>query len=121
VCVVGWVHSVVHFILHLTLPTTPIPQIEESQCRALFKQIIAGVAHIHSRQICHLDLSLENVLLCEGASVAKICDFGQAQFLFGHVGMGHVRSVREWGGDAASDAGGTEERHTTGVCECVCV
>jgi len=43
-----------------------------------FRMIVKGVAYLHGRNICHLDLSLENILLSKDDEI-KICDFGQAQ------------------------------------------
>jgi len=46
-----------------------------SMVQHLFRQLVAGVQWMHSKRVCHLDLSLENVLLNE-AGVVKIIDFG---------------------------------------------
>eukprot|EP00456_Euglypha_rotunda_P059638 TRINITY_DN49862_c0_g1_i1.p1 TRINITY_DN49862_c0_g1~~TRINITY_DN49862_c0_g1_i1.p1 ORF type:complete len:279 (+),score=19.68 TRINITY_DN49862_c0_g1_i1:183-1019(+) len=43
-----------------------------------FRQICLGVNFLHENSICHLDLSLENILLTEKDGV-KICDFGVAK------------------------------------------
>jgi len=43
-----------------------------------FYQMVQGVDAIHSSNIAHLDLSLENVLLTEKGDI-KICDFGMAR------------------------------------------
>jgi len=37
-----------------------------------------GLHYIHQHGICHLDLSLENILLTKADEI-RICDFGQAQ------------------------------------------
>ena len=39
-------------------------------------QIISGVNHLHSQQIIHRDLKLENILYDEKNNIAKIGDFG---------------------------------------------
>ena len=39
---------------------------------------VAGVMYLHSRGICHRDLSLENILLCENYQKVIIPDFGLA-------------------------------------------
>jgi serine/threonine protein kinase len=43
-----------------------------------FRMIVKGVSYLHKRNVCHLDLSLENILLTKEDDV-KICDFGQSQ------------------------------------------
>jgi serine/threonine protein kinase len=45
-----------------------------------FRQLARGVRFLHSNNIAHLDLSLENVLLDQYDNV-KICDFGMARDL----------------------------------------
>jgi serine/threonine protein kinase len=50
----------------------------EDQARHYFKGIVEGVKHIHSLNIAHLDLSLENVFV-NSDDVAKIGDFGVAR------------------------------------------
>jgi len=52
-------------------------RLDQEFIKASFSMIAKGVAYIHNNNMCHLDLSLENVLLSEG--VAKICDFGLAR------------------------------------------
>lgn len=46
---------------------------------SLFADILSGVAAMHARLLCHLDLSLENILLNADQSVAKLCDMGLAR------------------------------------------
>lgn len=46
--------------------------------RRFFKQILLGVEVIHTLGICHLDLSLENLLITADNCI-KICDFGLAK------------------------------------------
>lgn len=48
----------------------------EHVARGYFKQILLGLAHIHSKSISHRDLSLENVLYSRSTRVCKIIDFG---------------------------------------------
>ncbi|CAE7337408.1 SNF1, partial [Symbiodinium sp. CCMP2456] len=48
---------------------------EPEACR-FFHQIIAGVAHIHSKNIVHRDLKPENLLLDKHKHIIKIADFG---------------------------------------------
>jgi serine/threonine protein kinase len=42
-----------------------------------FKQIAAGLGHLHQHNLAHLDISLENILLHDNTTY-KICDFGLA-------------------------------------------
>ena len=44
------------------------------------KQILTGMAYVHSKGISHRDLKPENILMNEGG-VIKICDFGSAKAL----------------------------------------
>jgi len=53
-------------------------RLEDSVARKFFKQLVSGVEYIHNNMICHLDLSLENMLLSENEEL-KICDFGLAR------------------------------------------
>jgi serine/threonine-protein kinase Chk2 len=50
----------------------------EEDGRVVFSQICAGVAYLHSRDICHRDLKPDNVLLTANGT-AKISDFGLAR------------------------------------------
>ncbi|XP_038904211.1 serine/threonine-protein kinase SRK2H-like isoform X2 [Benincasa hispida] len=52
----------------------------EDKARYFFQQLISGLDYIHSMQICHRDLKLDNILL--DGSIAprlKICDFGYSK------------------------------------------
>lgn len=49
------------------------------RARYFFRQIAAGVQHIHACGVAHLDLSPENMLIADGR-VVKIGDFGVAQY-----------------------------------------
>ena len=48
----------------------------EERARALFRQILLGMAYCHSRKLVHRDLKLENLLLTGDKMTVKICDFG---------------------------------------------
>ena len=51
----------------------------ESEVRVMSKQLLAGVAYLHSRNIAHRDLKPENVLLTsERPMTLKIADYGIA-------------------------------------------
>ncbi len=53
-------------------------RLEEAVAKKFFRQLALGTAYMHSRNICHLDLSLENLLL-DAREDLKICDFGLAR------------------------------------------
>lgn len=49
----------------------------ERNCQQLFRQLIEGVSHLHSRGIYHRDLKLSNILV-NSKKVLKIIDLGLA-------------------------------------------
>mmetsp|Transcript_31338 Transcript_31338/g.43471 ORF Transcript_31338/g.43471 Transcript_31338/m.43471 type:complete len:346 (-) Transcript_31338:209-1246(-) len=53
----------------------------EDDARIVFIQIIKGIQYLHTQNITHRDLKLENLLLSEPACIdkVKICDFGLAK------------------------------------------
>ena len=50
-------------------------KLSEKISKFIFKQIILGIKHIHSKNIVHRDIKLENILIDLNNRV-KICDFG---------------------------------------------
>ena len=55
---------------------------DESRARLYFIQLAQGVAYLHAHLICHLDLSLENMLMDDN----DVCKVGNNA----HTGMdGH--------------------------------
>lgn len=42
---------------------SPTPGLPEDEARVLFRQIMAGLKHLHSKGICHRDISPENVMM----------------------------------------------------------
>jgi 5'-AMP-activated protein kinase catalytic alpha subunit len=50
-------------------------RLKEIVAKRLFRQIVEGLGHIHSRSIVHRDIKLDNILLC-GKGNVKIADFG---------------------------------------------
>jgi serine/threonine protein kinase len=59
----------------------------ERLARTLFKQLLEGLSYLHSKNISHLDLKLENILLDHDFQV-KIIDFDLAQPLHGDKLLG---------------------------------
>jgi MAP/microtubule affinity-regulating kinase len=57
------------------LKAKPNRRIEENECKQIFFQIVKGIAHCHSRSICHRDIKLENIIV-EETKFVKIIDFG---------------------------------------------
>lgn len=51
-------------------------RINETQCRKLFKQIAEGIEYLHSQNIAHRDIKLDNILIEEKTNMVKIIDFG---------------------------------------------
>ena len=50
-------------------------KLSEKISKFLFRQIILGIQHIHSKKIVHRDIKLENILIDLNNRI-KICDFG---------------------------------------------
>jgi serine/threonine-protein kinase len=67
----------------------------EAERRAVFEQVIAGVAHAHSQGMIHRDLKPANILLEPSADgvIPKIADFGLAKAL-GEADTRDHRTVR---------------------------
>lgn len=52
-------------------------RLEYHECQNLFNQIITGVKYVHSLNLAHRDLKLENILLADTKkSIVKLTDFG---------------------------------------------
>lgn len=50
--------------------------ISEARARRIFIQLLEGIRHIHSKNILHRDLKLENILIDEKSDSVKIADLG---------------------------------------------
>ncbi len=55
-------------------------KLTEAETRTIFKQIVYGLAYIHSKSVLHRDIKLDNILLDETMH-AKICDFGVSKII----------------------------------------
>ena len=55
-------------------------KLSEKIAKFLFRQIILGIKHIHSQNIVHRDIKLENIIIDLNNNV-KICDFGIGKIL----------------------------------------
>lgn len=55
-------------------------KLNEKTAKILFKQIIEGIKYIHSQNIVHRDIKLENILLDLNNHI-KICDFGVSKHI----------------------------------------
>ena len=55
-------------------------KLNEKMAKFLFRQIILGIKHIHSQNIVHRDIKLENIIIDLNNTV-KICDFGIGKIL----------------------------------------
>ena len=73
------------------------PFIQQGRCSQaqlirIFQDIVHGLNHLHSLNIAHLDLSLENVLLDDQLR-ASICDFGLAEMNGSHCHGGRGKPL----------------------------
>ena len=55
-------------------------KLSEKMAKFLFRQIILGIQHIHSKNVVHRDIKLENILIDFNNNI-KICDFGIGKVL----------------------------------------
>ncbi len=55
-------------------------RLTEPVAKFIFKQIVYGLAHIHSRSVLHRDVKLDNILI-DSNNVIKICDFGVSKII----------------------------------------
>ena len=51
----------------------------KSHIQRLFKQMVYFVKFLHDNSVCHLDISLENLLIKNG-KVINFCDFGLSEY-----------------------------------------
>lgn len=50
-------------------------KLDEIAAKYLFKQLIEGLGYLHSKNVLHRDIKLDNILL-DGKGMVKIADFG---------------------------------------------
>jgi len=50
-------------------------KINEKECKDIYLQIINGINYLHNKNISHLDIKLDNIILDDN-KVVKIIDFG---------------------------------------------
>ena len=55
-------------------------RLSETQAKGLFRQIVYGLGHTHSRHVLHRDIKLDNILLDNDLGV-KLCDFGVSKII----------------------------------------
>jgi serine/threonine protein kinase len=53
-------------------------KLEEPDCARVFAQLCAALEYTHSRNICHRDIKLDNVLLYQGTQ--EVCECGNHDF-----------------------------------------
>jgi serine/threonine protein kinase len=63
--------------LYSMLTSFPQHRLSEPQARGLFRQIVLGMKYLHTRNLAHLDMSLENICLDADENI-RIIDFGVA-------------------------------------------
>jgi len=54
----------------------PNQRLDESLCKFIFRQLIKGMAYMHSKGYAHRDLKLDNILMDPSTKQIKIIDFG---------------------------------------------
>jgi len=51
-------------------------RLEESECVDIFHQIMSGVDYLHSKNIYHRDIKLENIIINQENKKLKLIDYG---------------------------------------------
>ena len=63
--------------LHAYLKKQPHRRLPEDECRRIIKQILLTLAYLHSRNVTHRDIKLENIVINNNQrGVLKLIDFG---------------------------------------------
>lgn len=72
-------------------------QLSEAEASAFVKQILLGVQYLHSKNIAHLDLKPENIMLLrKEAQQIKLIDFGLAQKLSDESNIRRMQGTPEF-------------------------
>ena len=58
--------------------------VREITARRIFKQVAESVAYLHSSNIVHRDIKLDNILIEEGTRMVKLIDFGFSVIIANH-------------------------------------
>lgn len=58
------------------LKSKPSRTLEEDEAKRIWKQVVEAVSYLHSKNITHRDIKLENVLLSKDLQTVKLIDFG---------------------------------------------
>lgn len=61
--------------------TEPKAVISEPEAKWIFRQLIYGIEYLHSRNIAHRDIKLENIIFEKSLTKVKLVDFGFATCL----------------------------------------
>jgi serine/threonine protein kinase len=65
-------------LLHFVKRKGKLP---EAEAKIVFRQIVYGARVCHTSNVLHRDFKLDNILLDEDLTTAKICDFGVSKFV----------------------------------------